>query len=487
MSEPYPVRVEAQLEPRLSRGLWLVKWLLLVPHYVVLAFLWMAFVVLSVVAWFAVLFTGRYPQSIFEFNVGVLRWSWRVSCYGYGALSTDRYPPFTLDDVPDYPAHFDVVRPERLSRGLVLVKSWLLAVPHYLVLAFLGGGGLYVATSAAGDGRSWTWGSGLIGLLVLFAGVVLLVRGSYPRGIFDLVIGMDRWVLRVVAYAALMTDEYPPFRLDTGGGEPGSPVVPLGTPPEPGAEGRSPNGTARGASAPSAGRILGLVVGSLAILIGVGAGLSAAALALVDTSMRDGEGYLMSEPVRYDTASWAISTQDVRLHADGAGESLPGALLGDLKLTAEAPDGAEVFVGIARTEDVEEFLDGVGHAVLIDMDGTSTDPEPVYREVGGAGPRALPGDADIWAAQVSGPDVQTLQWDIDRGDWTVVLMNADGGPGVAADVAAGATVPALGWGIVVLLVLSGAGLVSGSLLVWLALRTTRPAARVEDRPLAGAR
>jgi Domain of unknown function (DUF4389) len=131
----YPVHVDATLEPT-SRWLWLVKWLLLVPHFIVLFFLWIAFFGVSVVAFIAILVTGRYPRSLFDFNLGVLRWNWRVNYYGYGALGTDRYP------------------------------------------------------------------------------------------------GMDRWSLRVAAYAGLMTDTYPPFRLDQGGTDPGSqPAQP--TPPPP--------------------------------------------------------------------------------------------------------------------------------------------------------------------------------------------------------------------------------------------------------------
>jgi hypothetical protein len=239
---PYPVRVDAALDPSLSRGLWLVKWLLLIPHIFVLFFLWVAFVVVTLIAFFAILFTGRYPRSLFDFNVGVMRWSWRVHHYGYWALGTDRYPPFTLAEVRDYPAHLDVVYPERLSRGLIFVK-WLLAIPHFLVLAVFVGGGLWLGTRVSETNDAWDNGSNagwsLVGLLVLIAGIVLLFTGRYPKPIYDFVLGMDRWALRVGAYAALMTDRYPPFRLDTGGTDPGwMPVGPI--PPAPSGEPTAP-------------------------------------------------------------------------------------------------------------------------------------------------------------------------------------------------------------------------------------------------------
>jgi hypothetical protein len=225
----YPARLEGRLDEPLSRWLWLVKWLLLIPHVVVLVFLWIAFVLLTIVAWFSILFTGRYPRGIFDFNVGVLRWTWRVVYYGYNALGTDRYPPFSLQEKPDYPATLSVEYPGRLSRGLALVKWWLLAIPQYLVVSvFAGGAGLGWSRGS----HAYDSGLGLIDLLVLFAAVMLLFRGRYPRSLYDLTMGLNRWVFRVAVYATLMRDEYPPFRLDVGGEEPAPvvspPVVPVG-------------------------------------------------------------------------------------------------------------------------------------------------------------------------------------------------------------------------------------------------------------------
>ena len=200
---PYPLRLTGRQDEPLSRWLWLVKWLLALPHFIVLAFLWIAFAFLWIVALFAILFTGRYPRGIFDFNVGVMRWTWRVSFYTYSALGTDRYPPFSFDGV--YPADLDVEYPATLSRGKVLIKWWLLALPQYLIVGVFAGAG---------------YGIGLIGIVVFIGAVALLFTGAFPRSLFDLAMGANRWCYRVLAYAALMTDVYPPFRLDQGPEEP---------------------------------------------------------------------------------------------------------------------------------------------------------------------------------------------------------------------------------------------------------------------------
>lgn len=216
----YPVALTGERPTSLSRGLWIVKWILLVPHYIVLVFFAAGFLVTTVVAGISILLTGKYPRGLFHFNVGVMRWVWRVQFYSYSALGTDRYPPFTLHSTA-YPADLTVEYPEKLSRITVLVKWWLLAIPHYLVLSLLAGGwyaGFRVAGSG-GDvgvaGQPYVFGS-VLAVLVVIVALSILFTGRYPRGLFDFVLGIDRWAFRVAAYAALMTDEYPPFRLDMG-------------------------------------------------------------------------------------------------------------------------------------------------------------------------------------------------------------------------------------------------------------------------------
>jgi amino acid transporter len=201
----YPVRLKGELTQPPSRALWLVKWLLIIPHLIVLAALAVAFAVVTVIAFFAILFKGKYPRSLFDFNVGVLRWGWRVAFYSYGALGTDVYPPFTLKSF-DYPADLEIDYPETLKNWMVLVK-WFLAVPHYAVLAALAGwGASYV------QGAEFPF-SGLQWVLVLIVAILLLFTGKYHQDIFRLIMGINRWVYRVVAYVGLMTDRYPHFRL----------------------------------------------------------------------------------------------------------------------------------------------------------------------------------------------------------------------------------------------------------------------------------
>jgi hypothetical protein len=450
----YPVRIEGRLDPQVSRWLWLVKWLLAIPHYVVLAFLWIAWVVLTIVAFFAILFTGRYPRGIFDFNLGVLRWTWRVAYYSYGALGTDRYPPFTLDDVPDYPARIEVAYPERLSRGLVLVKWWLLAIPHYLLLGvFLGGGGYAASRAEEWGGWHWWFDPGLIGALVLFAGVALLFTTRYPRGLFDFVLGLDRWVTRVVAYAGLMTDEYPPFRLDQGGDDPSGPVpveAEAGEAPETLAA-AAPGAEAPTASAPparrGAGRVALVIAGILAALLSLALLAGGVALVVLDQTQRDEDGFLMSPSEEFSTAAYAIVSESADVDFGGS-ENAWDAILGDVRIRSEST--RDVFVGIGPDEDVEAYLDGVEHAVVTRI---SEDPEYAIRE--GGPPSAPPSGQGFWAVSTSGSGEQTLDWDPEEGSWSAVVMNADGSRGVASELSIGAELDAALWVGIVLLVVGG--------------------------------
>jgi hypothetical protein len=184
----YPVRFEVQYPEGQNRFMILIRWLLVFPHLIVLMFLSLAAAVVGWIAWWAILFTGRYPEGMFNFVVGVNRWSNNASAY---QLFHNAYPPFSMEEGQYPPMLYTVERQERYSRLLIFVK-WLLIIPHVVVLYLL-----YIVGS-------------LVYFVMLFA---VLITGRYPRGMFDFVVGVGRWAARVNAYVGLLTDKYPPFAM----------------------------------------------------------------------------------------------------------------------------------------------------------------------------------------------------------------------------------------------------------------------------------
>jgi hypothetical protein len=450
--QAYPVSIEGELDPNVGRWLWLVKWALAIPHYIVLAFLWLTVLVLTVVAFFAILFTGRYPRGIFDFNLGVFRWTWRVVFYSYAALGTDRYPPFTLDDVPDYPARLHIAYPERLSRGLVLVKWWLLAIPHYIVVGILLGGGSSAAARAYDQAWGFGYQTGLIGILVLFAGIALLFTTRYPQGIFDFVLGLDRWVARVAAYVFLMRDEYPPFRLDQGGSDEATAVDgPLPSDLHPLAA-ETPTAVAKPAGGGgAAGKIVLIVVGVIAGIIAFGLLAGGCALVAVDQTQRDDDGFLMSPSQGFSSPTYGIVSESADFDTEGAEWALD-TFLGQVRIRSESD--RFVFLCIGQAAEVDRYLEGVEHDVVNDLD-SGGDPEYVRRS--GGRPSGPPGGVTFCVASAeptgNGTGDQTLDWEPEDGDWRVVLMNEDASRGVSSDLSIGAELDAVLWiGIVMLVV-----------------------------------
>ena len=117
----YPVELVGYYEERVNRLLWLIKWLLIIPHAIVLWFLSIPTILTIPVAWVAIIIMGRYPSFLWGYHTGLLRWTWLVNFYSYGAGATDRYPPFSFQSRDDYPADFNIKYPETLSRLSTLV------------------------------------------------------------------------------------------------------------------------------------------------------------------------------------------------------------------------------------------------------------------------------------------------------------------------------------------------------------------------------
>jgi hypothetical protein len=184
----YPVQVDAQRQDEYHRFLPLVKWLLAFPHYIVLFFLVIGVFFAKIIAFFAVLFTGRYPRGIFDFVLGVLRWSWRVTAYVY--LLRDEYPPFSLDDDPSYRAALEIEYPEDGIDNWRPLVQWLLIIPYAIVAGLL---------------------ASLAGIVALIGVFVILFTKELPDGMFKLILIPYRWQFRASAYMLFMVKRYPPF------------------------------------------------------------------------------------------------------------------------------------------------------------------------------------------------------------------------------------------------------------------------------------
>ena len=188
----YPVDLIGEYDERVNRFLWLIKWILLVPHFICLWFLSLPTIVTTPLSWLAVVILGRYPRFLWSYHTGLLRWGWRIGFYAYGAGNTDQYPPFSFESRDDYPADLEIEFPESSSR-LTGFFRWILIIPHWIISAIL---------------------ADIAGILVFFALVIVLFTGRYPEGMFDIIMGMNRWIYRVQAYGWLLVDQYPPFSFD---------------------------------------------------------------------------------------------------------------------------------------------------------------------------------------------------------------------------------------------------------------------------------
>jgi len=450
----YPLRIEARRDETPSRWLWLVKWLLLIPHYIVLLFLYAGLVVLTLVAYLAVLFTGRYPHSIAAYNLGVLRWSWRVNYYGYQVLGTDRYPPFTLADVPDYPARLELDEPPRPPRWLPLV-AWLFAVPHILIVGALTGAATWDLDTGSGT-TGVPLGVVTVGLLI--AGISLLFTARYPSGLFDLLMGVALWNLRVTSYLTLLTPRYPPFRLDQGADEPDAP---LPGPATPALSRPHPSGGS------VAGPVTALIAGVLLLAPGAGLTIGGGALLALDGA-RDSAGYVTSPVLGVQSSTAAITAEGITLQA---GDLWTRGLsdIGGVRITATGSSATTLFLGIAHESDVDQWLAGTAHDELTEV---SSGTARYDRSIGARQAVADPQSQDFWLASGTGAGSATVTWQATNGDFAVVLVNADGSPGIVADVRAATEVPdltGLGAGLlttgiilfllaVVLVVIGGIGL-----------------------------
>jgi hypothetical protein len=233
----------------------------------------------------------------------------------------------------------------------------------------------------------------------------------------------------------------------------------------------------------SAARIAALIVGGVLALGSLGLFVAGGAALWAD-GQKDHDGYLKTRTERFHTSTAALRTDNLDVNLGGTGSLLGSDLYGKIRLHVTPRAGKDVFVGIARSRDVTRYLRGTAHARVTDLDYRPFHAD--YTTTGGASHAGPPATQRIWAAQAQGRGAQTVTWKVDDGDWSVVVMNADGSPGVDAGVRAGANVPfldELGWAALgtgaVLLLVSAALLYAGA-------RTPRPPRTATPDPLPAA-
>jgi hypothetical protein len=194
MAIAYPLNLEVTSPAQVARWRPLLNWLLVIPPAVLLWIYTIGLEILAILSWFVILFTGRLPATWGDYMVKVFRYQWRIAAYLYGW--TEVYPGFAVPsgyaDPGDYPAVLQSVPATDRNRLTVLLRLiWV--IPAYVVVYFVG-----IAAS----------------VVLLLAWFIVLFTGRWPEGMREFCIGYFRWNTRVQAYIFLLTDEYPPFRLE---------------------------------------------------------------------------------------------------------------------------------------------------------------------------------------------------------------------------------------------------------------------------------
>ncbi len=221
----------------------------------------------------------------------------------------------------------------------------------------------------------------------------------------------------------------------------------------------------------SAGRVILIVLGGIGVLFGLALMAGGGFLLWADRTQRD-DGYLTTPTERFATPSYALTRTRLEVDTNGAGWVLNESWFGKIRIRGESSDHKTLFIGIGPAADVSKYLGDVAHANVQDLD---FDPfRATYLPITGGAPEGPPANQGFWAASASGVGTQTLTWKVRDGDWSVVLMNADGSRGVSADIDLGAKLSFLLW-VAIGVLIGGVLVTAGSTgLIVLAARKPRP-------------